>query len=95
MLEVITERFGLAPDTLLNRRSTARAVTTLDLVYCTACFFDRPGKPRFQCAVSAVIEAHGVQRESAEAASPIGYIISSTPKRPAAGSGHRARALTS
>jgi CRISPR-associated protein Csb1 len=66
MFEVIRERLGLAADTPLNRRSMAAAVAALD-PFCLlhGVFFARKewlGQPKFERAVSAVIEAHHVRR---------------------------------
>ncbi|RZS44715.1 CRISPR-associated protein Csb1 [Herbihabitans rhizosphaerae] len=66
VFEVMTERLGLAKDTPLNRPAIARAVAALD-PFCLihGVFFAKKewwGQPRFERAVSAVIEAHDVQR---------------------------------
>jgi CRISPR-associated protein Csb1 len=66
MLDVIRERLGLAKDTPLNRRAMAHAVAGLD-PFCLlhGVFFARKewfGQPKFERAVSAVIEAHEVYR---------------------------------
>ncbi len=64
MFEVIRERLGLAKDTPLNRRGMAAAIAGLD-PFCLlhGVFFAQKewwGQPRFERAVSAVIEAHNV-----------------------------------
>lgn len=66
MVEVIRDRLGLAPDTPLNRRAMAAAVARLD-PFCLlhGVFFARRdwlGQPKFERAVSGVIEAHHVSR---------------------------------
>jgi CRISPR-associated protein Csb1 len=66
MFEIIRERLGLAKDTPLHRRHLAAAVAALD-PFCLlhGVFFaqkDWYGQPRFERAVSAVIEAHDVSR---------------------------------
>ena len=66
MAEVITQRLGLAPDTPHDRRAMAAAVAALD-PFCLlhgVFFSDKKwlGQPRFTRAISAVIEAHDVQR---------------------------------
>jgi CRISPR-associated protein Csb1 len=66
MFEVIRERLGLAADTPLNRRAMAAAVAKLD-PFCLlhGVFFARKewlGQPKFERAVSGVIEAHHVRR---------------------------------
>lgn len=68
MVEVIAERLGLAPDTPHDRRAMAAAVAALD-PFCLlhGVFFSEShkkwlGQPKFARAVSAVIEAHDVQR---------------------------------
>lgn len=66
MFEIIRQRLGLAKDTPLHRRSMAAAVAALD-PFCLlhGVFFaqkDWYGQPRFERAVSAVIEAHDVSR---------------------------------
>jgi CRISPR-associated protein Csb1 len=66
MSQVISERLGLAKDTPLHRRSMAAAVASLD-PFCLlhGVFFAQKewyGQPRFERAVSAVIEAHDVSR---------------------------------
>ena len=66
MVEVIGERLGLAKDTPLNYPAMARAILRLD-PFCLlhGVFFNaKPwfGQPRFTRAVSAVIEAYGVDR---------------------------------
>lgn len=66
MFEVIRERLGLAKDTPLRRRSMAAALACLD-PFCLlhGVFFAQKewyGQPRFERAVSAVIEAHDVSR---------------------------------
>lgn len=66
MFTVIRDRLGLARDTPLNRRHMARAVAGLDpLCLVHGVFFSQKewwGQPKFERAVSAVIEAWGVQR---------------------------------
>lgn len=66
MFEVIRERLGLAADTPLNRRAMAAAVAKLD-PFCLlhGVFFAQKGwlgQPKFERAVSGVIEAHHVLR---------------------------------
>lgn len=66
MFDEIGNRLGLKPDTPLNRRHMARAVAGLD-PFCLlhGVFFSHskwPGQPKFERAISAVIEARGVQR---------------------------------
>jgi CRISPR-associated protein Csb1 len=66
MFEVIRERLGLAKDTPLHRRSMAAAIAAMD-PFCLlhGVFFAQKewyGQPRFERAVSAVIEAHDVSR---------------------------------
>ncbi len=66
MFDVIRERLGLAKDTPLHRRSMAGAVASLD-PFCLlhGVFFARKewfGQPKFERAVSGVIEAHDVRR---------------------------------
>ncbi len=66
MFEEIGARLGLKPDTPLNRRAMARTVAELD-PFCLlhGVFFSHakwPGQPRFERAISAVIEARNVQR---------------------------------
>lgn len=66
MLEEIRDRLGLAKDTPLNRRHMARAVARLD-PFCLlhGVFFSQKewlGQPKFERAVSGVIEARDVQR---------------------------------
>jgi CRISPR-associated protein Csb1 len=66
MFDVIRERLGLAKDTPLRRAAMARAVAGLD-PFCLlhGVFFAQKewyGQPKFERAVSAVIEAHGVRR---------------------------------
>ena len=66
MLEVIAQRLDLAADTPHDRRAMAAAVAALD-PFCLlhgVFFSDKkwPGQPRYARAVSAVIEAHDVQR---------------------------------
>jgi CRISPR-associated protein Csb1 len=66
MFGVIRDRLGLAKDTPLNRAHMARAVAGLD-PFCLVhgVFFAQKewwGQPKFERAVSAVIEAHDVQR---------------------------------
>lgn len=66
MFDVLRERLGLAKDTPLDRRAMARAVAALDpLCLVHGVFFSRKGwwgQPKFERALSAVIEAHHVQR---------------------------------
>lgn len=66
MQDVIRERLALAPDTPLQRRTMVRALARLD-PFCLlhGVFFSRkewPGQPKFERAISAVIEARGVHR---------------------------------
>ncbi|MGH3971987.1 MAG: type I-G CRISPR-associated RAMP protein Csb1/Cas7g [Pseudonocardiaceae bacterium] len=66
MFNEICDRLGLAKDTPLNRRHMARAVAGLD-PFCLlhGVFFSHKewwGQPKFERAISAVIEAHDVQR---------------------------------
>ncbi|MGH3926434.1 MAG: type I-G CRISPR-associated RAMP protein Csb1/Cas7g [Pseudonocardiaceae bacterium] len=66
MFNEIRDRLGLAKDTPLNRRHMARAVAGLD-PFCLlhGVFFSHKewwGQPKFERAISAVIEAHDVQR---------------------------------
>lgn len=66
MLGEIRGRLGLAKDTPLNRRHMARAVAELD-PFCLVhgVFFSHKewwGQPKFERAISAVIEARDVQR---------------------------------
>lgn len=66
MFDVIRERLGLAADTPLNRRAMAAAVAAMD-PFCLlhGVFFARKewlGQPKFERAVSGVIEAHHVER---------------------------------
>ncbi|MGH3625379.1 MAG: type I-G CRISPR-associated RAMP protein Csb1/Cas7g [Sciscionella sp.] len=66
MFDLIKQRLGLAQDTPLNRRAMARAVAGLD-PFCLVhgVFFSHRnwwGQPKFERAVSGVIEAHDVQR---------------------------------
>ncbi|HEU0089453.1 MAG TPA: type I-U CRISPR-associated RAMP protein Csb1/Cas7u [Pseudonocardiaceae bacterium] len=66
MSDEIRNRLGLAKDTPLNRRHMARAVAGLD-PFCLlhGVFFSQKdwwGQPKFERAISAVIEAHDVQR---------------------------------
>jgi CRISPR-associated protein Csb1 len=66
MFGVIRDRLGLAKDTPLRRAAMARAVAELD-PFCLlhGVFFAQKewyGQPKFERAVSAVIEAHGVRR---------------------------------
>jgi CRISPR-associated protein Csb1 len=66
MFNVIRDRLGLAKDTPLNRRKMARAVAELD-PFCLlhGVFFSQKewwGQPKFERAISAVIEAWAVQR---------------------------------
>jgi len=66
MFDEIGARLGLKPDTPLNRRAMARAVAELD-PFCLlhGVFFSHakwPGQPKFERAISAVIEARDVQR---------------------------------
>jgi CRISPR-associated protein Csb1 len=66
MLEIIRERLGLAKDTPLHRAAMAAAIAALD-PFCLlhGVFFAQKewyGQPRFQRAVSAVIEAHDVSQ---------------------------------
>jgi len=66
MFDEIRDRLGLAKDTPLNRRHMARAVAGLD-PFCLlhGAFFSHKewwGQPKFERAISAVIEAHDVQR---------------------------------
>jgi len=66
MFDVIRERLGLAADTPLNRRAMAAAVAALD-PFCLlhGVFFAQKGwlgQPKFERAVSGVIEAHHVRR---------------------------------
>lgn len=66
MLDVIRERLGLAKDTPLRRTAMARAVAALD-PFCLlhGVFFAQKewyGQPKFERAVSGVIEAHDVRR---------------------------------
>ncbi|AYY13993.1 type I-U CRISPR-associated protein Cas7 [Actinobacteria bacterium YIM 96077] len=66
MFDVIKKRLGLEKDTPLDRRSMARAVAALDpLCLVHGVFFSQKewwGQPKFERAVSAVIEAHDVRR---------------------------------
>lgn len=66
MFEVIGSRLGLAADTPLDYRAMAAAVVRLD-PFCLVhgVFFSHRqwlGQPKFMRAISAVIEAHDVQR---------------------------------
>lgn len=66
MVEVIAERLGCASDTPHERRAMAAAVAALD-PFCLlhgVFFADKRwlGQPRFTRAISALIEAHEVQR---------------------------------
>lgn len=66
MFDEIRDRLGLAKDTPLNRRHMARALAGLD-PFCLlhGVFFAQKewwGQPRFERAISAVIEARDVQR---------------------------------
>jgi CRISPR-associated protein Csb1 len=66
MFDEIRDRLGLAKDTPLNRRHMARAVAELD-PFCLlhGVFFSQKewwGQPKFERAISAVIEARDVQR---------------------------------
>lgn len=66
MFDEIRNRLGLAKDTPLNRGHMARAVAGLD-PFCLlhGVFFSQKewwGQPKFERAISAVIEAHTVQR---------------------------------
>lgn len=66
MLDVITERLDLTADTPHDRQAMAAAVAALD-PFCLlhgVFFADKKwlGQPKFARAVSAVIEAHDVQR---------------------------------
>jgi CRISPR-associated protein Csb1 len=66
MFHEIRNRLGLAKDTPLNRAHMARAVAGLD-PFCLlhGVFFSQKewwGQPKFERAISAVIEAHEVQR---------------------------------
>ncbi|MDQ2883580.1 MAG: type I-U CRISPR-associated RAMP protein Csb1/Cas7u, partial [Actinomycetota bacterium] len=66
MFDEIRDRLGVAKDTPLNRRRMARAVAGLD-PFCLlhGVFFSHKewwGQPKFERAISAVIEAHDVQR---------------------------------
>lgn len=66
MFDEIRDRLGLAKDTPLNRRQMARAVAELD-PFCLlhGVFFSQKewwGQPKFERAISAVIEAWDVQR---------------------------------
>lgn len=66
MFDIIRERLGLAKDTPLHRRSMAAAVASLD-PFCLlhGVFFAQKewyGQPKFERAISAVIEAHDVSR---------------------------------
>lgn len=66
MFDVIRDRLGLAKDTPLHRASMARAVAALD-PFCLlhGVFFAQKewyGQPRFERAVSGVIEAYHVRR---------------------------------
>lgn len=66
MFDEIRNRLGLAKDTPLNRGHMARAVAGLD-PFCLlhGVFFSQKewwGQPKFERAISAVIEAHDVQR---------------------------------
>jgi CRISPR-associated protein Csb1 len=66
MFGVIRDRLGLAKDTPLRRAAMARAVAALD-PFCLlhGVFFAQKewyGQPKFERAISAVIEAHGVRR---------------------------------
>jgi CRISPR-associated protein Csb1 len=68
MLDEIRERLGLAQDTPLNRRHMAGAVARLD-PFCLlhGVFFSQKqwwGQPKFERAISAVIEARNVERAS-------------------------------
>jgi CRISPR-associated protein Csb1 len=68
MMTVINERLGLRKDTPLDYRNMAQALMQLD-PFCLVhgVFFARRewlGQPRFTRAVSAVIEAHDVERLS-------------------------------
>ncbi len=66
MFDEVRDRLGLVKDTPLNRRQMARAVAELD-PFCLVhgIFFSQKewwGQPKFERAVSAVIEAWDVQR---------------------------------
>lgn len=66
MVDEIRDRLGLAKDTPLNRRNMARVVAELD-PFCLlhGVFFSQKewwGQPKFERAISAVIEAREVQR---------------------------------
>ncbi|MGH8964252.1 MAG: type I-G CRISPR-associated RAMP protein Csb1/Cas7g [Actinomycetes bacterium] len=66
MFDEIRDRLGLAKDTPLNRRHMARAIASLD-PFCLlhGVFFSQKewwGQPKFERAISAVIEARDVQR---------------------------------
>lgn len=66
MFEIIRERLGLAKDTPLDRRAMAASIVQLD-PFCLlhGVFFAQKewwGQPRFERAVSGVIEAHNVSR---------------------------------
>ena len=66
MVDEIRDRLGLAKDTPLNRRNMARVVAELD-PFCLlhGVFFSQKewwGQPKFERAISAVIEARDVQR---------------------------------
>ncbi|MGH3853666.1 MAG: type I-G CRISPR-associated RAMP protein Csb1/Cas7g [Pseudonocardiaceae bacterium] len=66
IFDEIRDRLGLAKDTPLNRRHMARAVAELD-PFCLlhGVFFSQKewwGQPKFERAISAVIEAHDVRR---------------------------------
>ncbi|MGH3905517.1 MAG: type I-G CRISPR-associated RAMP protein Csb1/Cas7g [Pseudonocardiaceae bacterium] len=66
MFDEIRDRLGLAKDTPLNRRRMARAIAELD-PFCLlhGVFFSQKewwGQPKFERAISAVIEARDVQR---------------------------------
>jgi CRISPR-associated protein Csb1 len=66
MFNEIRDRLGLAKDTPLNRRQMARAVAEMD-PFCLlhGVFFSQKewwGQPKFERAISAVIEARDVQR---------------------------------
>lgn len=66
VFDLITERLGLAQDTPHDRRAMAAAVVGLD-PFCLihGVYFSRKewlGQPKFERALSAVIEAHDVRR---------------------------------
>lgn len=66
MVAVIKDRLGLSEDTLLDHRNIARAVFRLDpIALLHGVFFADgkwPGQPKIARAVTAFIEAEGVQR---------------------------------